>query len=43
MTEEICAMCGVTGEGAAAWAGYCHDCENQACPECGEIECVHEF
>lgn len=26
----------------AQWQ-MCHDCENQSCPECGEIECDHEF
>lgn len=26
----------------AQWE-MCHDCENQSCPTCGEIECEHEF
>lgn len=26
---ETCENCGITGEGASAWGGYCHDCDNQ--------------
>lgn len=25
------------------WGGLCHDCDNQSCPECGSIDCDHEF
>lgn len=28
-TESACEKCGATGEGATAWGGWCHDCDNQ--------------
>jgi hypothetical protein len=27
--KEVCEMCGIEGEGASAWGGWCHDCDNQ--------------
>ena len=26
-TMEVCELCGVEGEGATAWGGWCHDCD----------------
>lgn len=40
-----CENCGTTGPGANAWAGWCHDCDNGACPECGALQvgdCEHD-
>ena len=28
-TLEQCQNCETTGEGASAWGGWCHDCDNQ--------------
>lgn len=30
MTKTIaeCQFCGIEGEGADSWGGYCHDCDN---------------
>lgn len=25
---EVCENCEVEGEGATAWGGWCHDCDN---------------
>ena len=41
--KEKCDYCEATGPGAAAWGGACHDCDNQLCQECGQIDCEHEF
>jgi hypothetical protein len=30
---EVCENCEITGPGAAAWAGVCHDCDNQMLEE----------
>ena len=40
--KEVCEMCGIEGEGATDWGGWCHDCDNHfeegvICDECGEI------
>ncbi len=26
---ETCENCGIEGDGATAWGGWCHDCDNQ--------------
>lgn len=28
-TLAQCQNCEATGEGASAWGGWCHDCDNQ--------------
>jgi hypothetical protein len=40
---ESCDFCEAEGPGSSAWGGLCHDCDNQMCPECGDIKCEHEF
>jgi hypothetical protein len=42
--EVICPQCDepTTKEALAQWE-MCHDCDNQMCAECGQIDCDHEF
>ena len=44
--EEIvtCPQCErpTSKEAIAQWE-MCHDCDNQMCAECGQIDCEHEF
>ena len=41
--EVFCPQCDepTTKEALAQWE-MCHDCDNQMCAECGQIDCDHE-
>ena len=44
MSEQLkCPVCDepTSKEALAQWE-MCHDCDNQMCVECGEIDCEHE-
>lgn len=42
-SKVICPQCEepTTKDALAQWQ-MCHDCENQMCPECSQIDCEHE-
>ena len=39
---EVCDECGIEGEGATAWGGLCHDCDNQQAEVCDECGAIHD-